>query len=73
MYRPLKIFWRWSLRHTVIAAKIVYKDGMTLAEVCEGVVKNFVKMHCDDRNSADTSKLLCTSKTLIYWPRLRKV
>lgn len=35
--------------------------GKTLAEVCEGIVDNFVKMHCDDTNSADTGKFLCKS------------
>ena len=34
---------------------------MILAEVCEGIVDNFVKMHCDDTNSADTVKFLCKS------------
>ena len=47
--------------HIVTAAKSVFEEGMTLAEVCERIVDNFVKMHCDDTNSADTGKFLCKS------------
>ena len=45
--------------HIVSAAKVVFKDGMTLGEVCEGVVDNFLKMSCDDNNTADSGKLIC--------------
>ena len=54
-------FFEVVLAAHIVAAKSVFEERMILAEVCEGIVDNFVKMHCDDTNSADTVKFLCKS------------